>query len=239
MTGSLLLALAAGVLSTLSPCVLPLLPVILGAAVGESRYGPVALSAGVATSFVAVGLFIALAGQAIGLDQSVMRSFAGLALVVLGLTLALPMASEKFATATAPIGAWVDQRFGGFQTAGISGQFMLGLLLGAVWSPCVGPTLGAASLLAAQGENLAAVAATMALFSIGAALPLLGLGLLSRAAMARWRTRLQGAGKGGKAGLGILLAVIGVLVLTGLDKRLEAAAVASAPEWWIELTTRF
>lgn len=64
-------------------------------------------------------------------------------------------------------------RFDGFTTAGVLGQFGVGVLLGAVWSPCVGPTLGAASLLASQGRDLGVVALTMLLFGFGAALPLL------------------------------------------------------------------
>ena len=65
--------------------------------------------------------------------------------------------------------------------SGLAGQFAVGLLLGAVWSPCVGPTLGAASLLASQGKDLPQVALTMVVFGIGAAVPLILLGLLSRA----------------------------------------------------------
>ena len=93
-----------------------------------------------------------------------------------------------------------------FAATGLAGQFGLGLLLGAVWSPCVGPTLGAASLLAAKGENLGQVAITMLAFGIGAALPLMLLGFLSREAMQRWRGRLLEAGKGGKTLLGVLSA---------------------------------
>ncbi|MEQ1716517.1 MAG: cytochrome c biogenesis CcdA family protein [Hyphomicrobium sp.] len=239
MTASFGLAFLAGLFSTLSPCVLPLLPVILGAAVSESKYGPVALAAGLALSFVAIGLFFALAGHAIGLDQAALRKFAGILLIVLGATLALPQFSEKFATAASPVSGWAEARFGAISTSGLQGQFALGLLLGAVWSPCVGPTLGAASVLAAQGENLVQVASIMALFGVGAALPLLGLGLLSREAMLKWRNRLMGAGKSGKAGLGVLLALIGVMVLSGLDKHLEAALVAASPQWLTDLTTRF
>jgi cytochrome c-type biogenesis protein len=75
-------------------------------------------------------------------------------------------------------------------TRGLSGQFALGVLLGVVWSPCVGPTLGAASVLAAQGKNLGSAAATMIAFGIGAAAPLIVLGLLSREALMRWRDHL-------------------------------------------------
>jgi cytochrome c biogenesis protein CcdA len=122
---------------------------------------------------------------------------------------------------------------------GLGRQFAVGLLLGAVWSPCVGPTLGAASLLAARAENLGFVALTMFAFGIGAALPLLLIGMMSREALTRWRGRMLAAGNGGKAIMGAILIVAGILILTGLDKRLEAILVEASPAWLTELTTKF
>src|SRR3546814_1167391 len=130
-----------------------------------------------------------------------------------------PKRQAQLAGAAGPVGGWADRRFGGFATNGLKGQLALGLLLGAVWSPCVGPTLGAASLLAAQGKDLGQVALVMIAFGIGASLPLLLLGLVSRECMMRWRDRLLAPGQGGKVMLGILLLVIGLLILTGLEDR--------------------
>jgi sulfite exporter TauE/SafE len=76
-------------------------------------------------------------------------------------------------------------------------------------------------------------------FGLGAAVPLMLLGLLSREAMMRWRGRLMEAGKGGKMLLGLLLVAIGLFVATGLDKRLETVLVDASPAWLTELTTRF
>ena len=115
----------------------------------------------------------------------------------------------------------------------------MGLLLGAVWSPCVGPTLGAASLLASQGKDIGQVAATMLVFGVGAALPLAVLGLLSRAALLSMRDRMLSAGQLGKMLLGVALLLIGIGIVTGADKRLEAVLVESSPAWLTELTTRF
>jgi cytochrome c-type biogenesis protein len=151
----------------------------------------------------------------------------------------VPVFSMRLAAAGGPAGNWIENRFGGFSTAGLSGQFALGLLLGAVWSPCVGPTLGAASVLAAKGENLGQVGLTMLAFGVGAGLPLILLGMLSREALMRWRTKLLQAGSRGKMLLGAVLIAAGALVLTGLDKRLEAAAVEAMPAWLTALTTRY
>ncbi len=239
MIGTIGLALLAGMLSVLSPCVLPLVPIVLGTAASEHRFGPVALAGGLALSFTAVGLFVATIGFAVGLDAGLFRTAAALLLVGIGMVLMLPRLQARLAVAAGPVGTWTEERFGGFSTTGLSGQFGVGLLLGAVWSPCVGPTLGAASVLAARGENLGAVALTMLAFGVGAALPLLGLGLLSRDALMRWRNRMMAAGKGLKGVLGALMASAGLLILTGLDKRLEAWLVDVSPEWLTALTTRF
>ncbi len=155
------------------------------------------------------------------------------------MVLLVPRLQEQFAVAASPVGAWVDDRFGGFAGTSLYGQFGLGLLLGAVWAPCVGPTLGAASLLAAKGENLGQVALTMLAFGIGAALPLMVLGFVSREAMMRWRGRLMEAGKGGKMLLGVLLVAVGLLVATGVDKRLETFLVDISPDWLTNVTTQY
>jgi cytochrome c biogenesis protein CcdA len=236
---TLFLAGLAGVLSILSPCVLPILPVVLGAALGEHRLGPLALAGGLALSFTVVGIIIASAGFALGIDLSAFRMAGAVVLILIGGLLMLPAMQVRLAAAGGPMGNWAEQRFGGFSTSGLSGQFAVGLLLGVVWSPCVGPTLGAATVLASQGQNLGQVALTMLAFGVGAGLPLLALGLLGRQALMRWRDRLLGAGKGGKMLLGGALVLIGLAVLTGLDKTIEAALVAASPEWLTKLTTRY
>lgn len=153
-------------------------------------------------------------------------------MIAIGLVLASPALQVRVAAAGGPVSDWADRNLSGFSTRGVGGQFGVGLLLGAVWSPCVGPTLGAASVLAAQGRDLGQVAATMALFGLGAATPLLVLGSLSRQALMRWRDRLARGGKGVKVALGLVLITVGGLILTGQDKRLEAALVeASRPGW--------
>ena len=233
------LAFLAGLLSTLSPCVLPLVPIVIGTALSENRYGPAALALGVALSYVAIGLFVATVGFAIGLDQDVFRSAAAVLLILVGGVLLLPRLQLQLAAAAGPIGNWAQQRRSGISTRGIGGQFAVGLMLGVVWSPCVGPTLGAASILAARAENLAGVALTMFAFGIGAALPLCAIGLVSREVLSRWRSRLLAAGSLGKLLMGVTLVAVGALILTGLDKRVETVLVDASPAWLTELTTHF
>ena len=232
------LAFLAGLLSTLSPCVLPLVPIVLGAAGSEHRFGPAALAVGLALSFAVLGLFVATIGFAIGLDAGAFQIAAAGLLIVIGIVLTVPRLQARLALAGGPAAGWIERRFGGFSAGGLHVQFALGLLLGAVWSPCVGPTLGAASVLAAQKQDLAQVAATMLLFGLGAAAPLLLLGVLSREVVRRARERLLATGRIAKLALGVLLILIGLAVATGLDKRIETGLVAAAPQWLTELTTR-
>ena len=230
--GVFALAFVAGVLSILSPCVLPILPIV-------HRWGPAMLAAGLAISFVTIGLFAATVGYSIGLDSELFRNVAAALMIAVGVVLLVPRFQERLALAGAPLANWSDHYFGATRQSGLGGQIAVGLLLGAVWSPCVGPTLGAASILAAQGRNLGEVATTMLIFGFGAALPLVFVGLLSRETLLRWRARLVAGGAGAKAAFALVLVAVGALVLSGLDKRIETRLVDISPQWITEITTRF
>jgi cytochrome c-type biogenesis protein len=237
--GSIALAFLAGVLSDLSPCVLPLLPIVLGAAASEHRMGPAALASGVALSFVAIGLFVAIVGFSIGLDGDIFRSVTAILIIAVGAVLVVPQWQVRLAAAGGPVSDWLNHRIDDSRFRGLSGQFGIGLLLGGVWSPCVGPTLGAASLLAARAESLGLVAIIMIAFGAGAAAPLFAIGMLSREALVRRRNQLIAGGKQAKTALGALLVVLGMLILAGLDRRLETVLVTIYPEWLTNLTTKF
>jgi len=236
---SLGLAFLAGLVSIFSPCVLPLLPVVLSTAVSEHRLGPVALAAGLALSFLILGLFVATVGFSLGLDSELFRTIAAVLLLSVGIVLMVPALQTRLSLATAPLGNWMEQRFGGCAKKGLTGQLGVGVLLGAVWTPCVGPTLGAASVLAAQGRDLVQVGLTMLVFAVGAALPLLLLGLVSREALIRWRGRMLATGTTGKLVLGLVVVATGALILTGYDKLVEAALLRFTPEWLSTIGTGF
>jgi cytochrome c-type biogenesis protein len=238
-SGSYGLGLLAGVLTALSPCVLPLLPVILGSALSAHRQGPVALVLGLTVSFVGVGLFVATVGFAAGVDHDVFSAIAAILLLAIGLLLVIPRLQNRVTTAFASVTSGGQSLMGKIDPSGFGGQLLLGLVLGLVWSPCVGPTLGAATVLAAQRQTLAQVAVVMSLFGIGAAAPMLAIGLLGREAMLRWRGTLLGTGKIGKQVLGVVMIAMAVLVLSGVDKLLEAYLVAISPGWLTDLTTRY
>ncbi len=233
------LAFIAGILSTLSPCVLPLLPLVFGSSLSKHKWGPVALAVGVSLSFVSIGLFVATLGFALGVDESVFRNIAAVLMLLVGLILVVPWLEGRFAVSAGPVANWLQQKLGSGEASGIGGQFGVGLLLGAVWSPCVGPTLGAASLLAAQGQNLGEVALTMLLFGLGAALPMLLISFASRVTFAGWRGCIQANSKTGKRFFGAILISFAVLTLAGLDRSLQTALVRNTPDWLSNLPTYY
>lgn len=229
----------AGLLSILSPCVLPLAPVVVGSALAAHRLGAWAFALGLAISFTAVGLFVATVGFAIGLDAERFRQIASLLLIGFGIVLASGTLQQRFAVATGGVGGLGDRWLQRVRVQGFGGQLAVGLLLGLVWAPCVGPTLGAATLLASQGHNLGQAAIVMALFGIGAALPLLAIGAVSRRLFARVRAKLLRTGSWGKHALGVLMVMLGLLMATGWDRSVENVLVEHSPAWITDLTTRF
>ena len=233
------LGLLAGALSTLSPCVLPLVPVLLATAVSAHRWGALALGAGLALSFTVVGIFLATLGASLGLDPETFRTIGAVILAAFGLVLLVPRLQDLFARMTSALSNSGNQLLSRITIGGFTGQLIVGALLGVVWSPCVGPTLGAATTLASQGKDLAQIALLMLLFGIGAAAPLVLLGGLSRASMMRIRGRLLGVGKYGKQLFGFALLLLGVLIATGTDKSLEAWILNQTPAWLTAVTTRY
>src|SRR6516162_8181445 len=122
-SGGLLLSFVAGALSILSPCVLPLLPIVLGAAASEQKWGPAALAAGLSLSFVAIGLFVATIGFSVGLDGDVFRSVAAVFMIAIGVVLMVPRLQSGLALAGGPIANWANNRRAALNSGGLGGQF--------------------------------------------------------------------------------------------------------------------
>lgn len=229
----------AGLLSTLSPCVLPIIPILLGSATHAHRRAPLALAAGLAVSYAVLGTSLAWAGSALNLDGAIFRSVGAVVLGLLGVVLLSARLQQRFASATSGLGDAGNQLIARLRLDGLSGQFAIGLVLGLVWSPCVGPTLGAAIVLASQGTQLLQVALLMGVFGLGAALPVVVLAQVSRGAMLKMRGKLMQAGKTGKMLLGATMLVLAAMILLGLDKSLETWLVDQSPAWLVKLSTRF
>jgi cytochrome c-type biogenesis protein len=236
--GGLALGYAAGALSTLSPCVLPLLPIILFGAIEQHAWGPVALAAGLSVSFASVGIFLVSLGFSLGIDPTAFRLGAAALILIIGIVLLVPTLQRRLALLAAPVVIGGQALVDRLRPSGIGGQFVLGMLLGAIWSPCSGPTLGAAIGLAAQSETAGRAATVMAIFSLGAATPILALAYGSRQAIVARRDLLTRTSRIAKPLMGATLVSIGVFVLTGFDKVVEASLTRAMPDWLVTVTTR-
>lgn len=146
---------------------------------------------------------------------------------------------QRFAYATSGLGHAGNKLIARMKLDGLWGQFAIGLVLGVVWSPCVGPTLGAAVLLASQGSQLPQVALLMGVFGIGAALPVVAFAYVGRSAMMKMRGKLMQAGKTSKMLLGAIMIALTAMILTGTDMPVESWLVDQSPAWLTKLTTRF
>ncbi len=229
---SIPLAAGAGALGVLSPCVWPLVPVVMSSATEDTgRAGPLGLAAGLATSFAVAGTLVSWALVSTGLDPELLRfAMAGL-LVLVGGVLLVPRLTDAVAARGSQ---WIaalpfapDRRLQG------AGPFAVGFGLGFVWLPCVGPTLGAAIALASVGQELGLAFVTMLAYGLGTAAVLLLAATLSRRVLQRARPGLMQGAHRAKPLLGATLALLGLLVLTGIDKRLEVWAVGWLPDWTV------
>ena len=239
MLGAVLLAFVAGLVTILNPCVLPLVPILVATAMGRSRLGPAALAAGLVVSFVSFGFVIVAFGFQLGIDEQAIRVFTGALLVAAGVVLLVPAAQAALSAAASPLTNRANLALSRTTGEGVGGQFVVGLLLGLVWAPCVGPTLGAAIAAASQGEDLLAAFLTFLAFGIGVAVSILLFAYGSRKAMGGRAKSLQGLARFAKPLFGTALLIVGLLVVTGYDRRVESAGLSLMPDWLIGLTTRY
>ncbi len=231
---SIPLAWLAGALSILSPCVWPLVPAVMSSAATGGRSGPWFLAAGLSLSFALAGTFLTFALLNLGLNPDAFRYVAAALLLIIAVVLLVK-----------PVGQWLTLRLsmltarfntGAGDSAGsAAGQFGVGALLGLVWLPCVGPTLGAAIALASMGQSMGMAFVVMLAFGLGCAMVLLAAGLASGKALEKWRPGLISHAERGKKLLGWVLLVLAVMVLTGVDKVLEAWALRILPDWAISM----
>jgi cytochrome c biogenesis protein CcdA len=239
MGGEYALALVAGLVTILNPCVLPLIPILVASSLGKHHLGPVALAAGLGVSFTLFGFTIIAFGFQLGINEQNIRMFAGALLLAAGVVLLVPRAQAALTALASPITNRANQGLGRISGNGLKGQFLVGLLLGLVWAPCVGPTLGAAIAAASQGENLLQAFFTFMIFALGVGISIVLFAYASRKAVGWNARRLQSLARYAKPLFGIVLALVGLLVLTGLDKQLEAAIIDFMPDWLVTFTTRY
>ena len=233
------LSLAAGSLTTLSPCVFPILPLVLGGAVQGNRLAPLAMGLGMAISFALIGLIIGALGPALGIDTDNVRILGALLLIVFGLVMLLPALNRRFTEWMLPIASSANAVSSGLDGGSLGGAFLLGGALGLVWSPCSGPLLASALTLVASAGGAVRGALILGLFGIGAAIPLVAVSYASRSGFARARGWALGRIEAIKKAFGAVIFATGVAILSGGDKWIEARVVSLLPDVWISAATLF
>ena len=218
----LIFAYLAGLLTLINPCVLPVLPIVLASALQAGRHGPLAIAAGMSISFVVLGITVATVGHSIGLTENLLAQIGAVLMMVFGLILLVPQLNERFATATAGFSGDADVKMNQLSSPNMKNQFLGGMLLGAVWSPCVGPTLGGAISLASQGESLFWVFLIMLSFALGVSSVILILGYGTSEVIRSRQKKLRGLAEKAKPIMGITFLFVGIMIFFKFHHIIEA-----------------
>ena len=232
-------AYTAGLLTLINPCVLPLLPIIVASSFQSTRVGPLALAAGLIVSFTIVGVGITAFGHLIGLDALVLNRIASIMLIAFGLLLLLPQGKRLLTAVATPLASGANSRMERIQGTGMGGQFLIGILLGAVWSPCIGPTLGGAISMAASGENLMSASMTMLAFGFGVATILMVLAYGSRGVLTARRDRLMRIMPWAQPIMGVTMLIVGFVLLFHLNLYIDQWLLNIMPIWLQDLSVRY
>ena len=235
----LVFAYVAGLLTLINPCVLPILPIVLASALQVSRAGPLALCAGLSLSFVVLGVSIAAFGHVLGINVDMVAFVGALLMIAFGVMMLVPRFADKFAAATAGFASAADEQLDDLDRSGLRGQFLGGMLLGAVWVPCVGPTLGGAIALASTGESLGWATLIMLFFALGISTIILLLAYGTQAAIRNRRDWLRTTATKARPVMGVLFILTGLVLAFGLHKYAEIWLLDNLPYWLQDLSVRF
>ncbi|UCV29501.1 cytochrome c biogenesis CcdA family protein [Ferribacterium limneticum] len=233
------LSLVAGSLTTLSPCVFPILPLVLGGAVQANRLAPLAMGLGMAISFALIGVVLGALGPALGIDSDSVRLFGAWLLIAFGLVMLVPVLNQRFTEWMLPIASSANAASAKLDGGSLTGALLLGGVLGLVWSPCSGPLLASALTLVASEGGALRGGTILGLFGIGAAIPLVAVAYASRRGFSVARGWVLARIDGIKKAFGVLILLTGLAILSGADKWLEAQVVSVLPDAWVQATTLF
>lgn len=212
---SLGLAWLGGLLTVLSPCILPVLPIVVGRSLQSHRYGPVALVAGLVGGFAVAGSLLGLTaswftGLANGLRYGAIALLLGLGFAAL-----FPQVSYRLASYL-PLGQGLKEPV----RLGLQGEFWLGTQLGLLWTPCAGPVLGSILVLAAVDRQVAGAFGLLVAYGLGAALPLLAIAYGGRSVGQRLLGLRRHSAKLQRIGGGLIVGTA-IAILLGWDIRVQ------------------
>ena len=231
---ALVFAFIAGLLTLINPCILPVLPLVLASALQSSRFGPLWLSLGLGTSVVVIGVLLTAFGRSLGLTEGMILNVSSVLMIVFGLILALPPLARKFGELMSPLASRSDRMISSSR-----GQFLGGLFLGGVWSPCIGPTLGAAFALASQREDLGWATLIMVAYAAGLVTVLVALAAVIRRLGRGSLARLRGIAHASHTVLGAAFVAIGLVTFFRLHHVAEAWLTDVMPDWLLNLSITY
>jgi cytochrome c biogenesis protein CcdA/thiol-disulfide isomerase/thioredoxin len=234
-------AFVSGVITILSPCILPVLPIVLSGGVGGGKARPFGVLAGFVVSFTVFTLTLSAIVQAIGIPVNALRIVAVVLIVLFGVVMLVPWLRDRFEVFTARIANRGSR--GGATAAGVGGAarkgfwsgVVVGLSLGLIWTPCVGPIMASViSLALTQHVDGGSVFITLA-YTVGTAIPMLGVMLGGRALLNKVPALTRNAGTIQK-GFGVLMILVGVAIGLGWDRQFQATILRAFPNYGSGLT---
>ncbi len=232
----IILGYFAGVLTFINPCVLPVLPIALASALQNDRLGPVWLALGMGVTFVTIGVGVSAIGPSLGINAETVSQAGAVLMIGFGTILLVPALSSRFAMATAGLSSSADAAIDGVNQKSIKGQLLGGALLGAVWSPCIGPTLGGAVSLASQGSSLLWAGAIMTSFAAGISTIIIGLAYGAREAILKRQAGMRRFAEKAKPIMGIIFIAVGVMIYTRYNQVIEGWLLDQMPIWLQDLS---
>lgn len=230
------LSLFAGSITTLSPCVFPLLPLVLGGALQGNRFSPVAMGAGMIASFAGIGMLLGALGPALGIDADAIRTGGAVMLIAFTLIMLIPALGARFTQWMLPIASTANAASAKLDGGSLFGALLLGGVLGLVWSPCSGPLLGSALTLVASEGGVVRGGFVLGIFGLGAVVPLVAVAYASRSGFLRVRDWVLARIEQVRYGFALLLGAMGIAILTGGDKWLESQILNWLSDAWVNLT---
>jgi len=229
-------AFLAGIVTVLSPCILPVLPVVLSGGIGGGKARPWGVITGFTASFTVFTLTLSTLVQTLGLDPDLLRWVAAGLILLFGLVLVVPVLKDKFmAWTTALVSRSSAPVKPGKPAGGYWAGLVLGLGLGLVWTPCVGPIMASViSLALSQSVDASSIFITLA-YTFGTAIPLFFIMIGGRTLLnkAPWFTKHS---SGIQRGFGVLMVVTAVALFSGADRAFSTWLLTTFPSYGSGLT---
>lgn len=231
----------AGLLTTMSPCVLPILPFLMGSALRKNKKAPLYMIIGLAISFVVVGFTISRFGTILGLDGDQIRQGSAIILIITSfffLSKKVQLVISEKLTQFANLGNSASHKWKLDESSNLDST-ILGGLLGVIWSPCAGPTLGVAVSLASQEGAAVEALKIMIVYALGAVIPMLLIAYGLRSVFQKFQSKLIGFAENSKFVFGLILLSAGLFIFFGIDKSIEAFLLNYLPQSWVDLITKY